>query len=83
MGAVSKRAEAADGISMTDPTSAIAAAPIVDALRPVRSAVVTTIVGVAVMFGVALLLRWTGVTLQSSYVDSFRQAAQTKPEFGG
>jgi hypothetical protein len=35
-------------------------------------------VGVAVTFGVALLKRWTGVTLQSAYVDSLRQAAQTE-----
>ena len=63
---------------MNDPPSAIAAAPIVDALRPIISAVVTTIVGVAITFGVALLSRWTGVTLQSTYVDSLRQAAQTE-----
>lgn len=63
---------------MTDPTSAIPAAPIVDALRPIISAVVTTIVGIAVTFGVALLTKWTGVTLQSTYVDSIRQAAQTE-----
>jgi nitrogen fixation protein FixH len=63
---------------MTDSAPAIAAAPIVDALRPIISAVVTTIVGVAVTFAVALLTRWTGVTLQSTYVDSIRQAAQTE-----
>lgn len=63
---------------MTDTPSAIAAAPIVDALRPIISAVVTTIAGVAVTFGVALLTRWTGVTLQTTYVDSIRQAAQTE-----
>ena len=63
---------------MTDLTSVIAAAPIVDALRPIISAVVTTIIGLAVTFGVALLSRWTGVTLQSTYVDSLRQAAQTE-----
>jgi nitrogen fixation protein FixH len=63
---------------MTDPATAIAAAPIVDALRPIISAVVTTIVGAAVTFAVALLTRWTGVTVQSTYVDSIRQAAQTE-----
>ena len=42
------------------------------------SAVVTAIVGVAVTFGVALLKKWTGVTLQSAYVDLLRQAAQTE-----
>ena len=63
---------------MTDSASAIAAGPIVEALRPIISAVVTTTVGVAVTFGVALLKRWAGVTLQSAYVDSLRQAAQTE-----
>ena len=64
--------------SMTDSASAIAVGPIVDALRPMISAVVTAIVGVAVTFGVALLKRWTGVSLQSAYVNSLRQAAQTE-----
>jgi hypothetical protein len=63
---------------MTNSTSVIAAAPIVDALRPIISAVVTTIIGLALTFGVGLLSRWTGVTLQSTYVDSLRQAAQTE-----
>lgn len=63
---------------MTDSASAIAAGPIVEALRPIISTVVTAIAGLAVTFGVALLNRWTGVTLQSAYVDSLRQAAQTE-----
>ncbi len=63
---------------MTDTASAIAAGPIVETLRPIISAFVTALVGVAVTFGVALLKRWTGVTLQSAYVDSLRQAAQTE-----
>jgi len=63
---------------MTDPASATAAGPIVEALHPIISAVVAATVGVAVTFGVALLKRWTGVTLQSAYVDSLRQAAQTE-----
>jgi hypothetical protein len=63
---------------MTNSVSTIAAGPIVEALRPMISAVVTAIVGVAVTFGVALLKKWTGVTLQSAYVDSLRQAAQTE-----
>jgi hypothetical protein len=63
---------------MTDSASTIAAGPIVEALRPAITAVVTTMVGVAVTFGAALLKRWTGVTLQSTYVDSLRQAAQTE-----
>ena len=63
---------------MTNSISAVAAAPVVDALRPIISTVVTTIAGLAVTFGVALLSRWTGVTLQSTYVDSLRQAAQTE-----
>jgi hypothetical protein len=63
---------------MTDSASAIAAGPIVEALRPIISAVVAATVGIAVTFGVALLKRWTGVTLQSTYVDSLRQAALTE-----
>jgi hypothetical protein len=63
---------------MTDSASAIATGPIVEALRPIISAVVTASVGVAVTLGVALLKRWTGVTMQSAYVDSLRQAAQTE-----
>lgn len=63
---------------MTDTAPAIAAGPIVETLRPIISACVTAMVGVAVTFGVALLKRWTGVTLQSAYVDSLRQAAQTE-----
>jgi hypothetical protein len=63
---------------MTDTASAIAAAPIIETLRPIISAVVTAIVGVAVTSGVALLKRWTGMTLQAAYVDSLRQAAQTE-----
>jgi hypothetical protein len=63
---------------MTDPVSTIAAGPIVVALRPVISAAVTAMVGVAITFGIALLKKWTGVTLQSAYVDALRQAAQTE-----
>lgn len=63
---------------MANSASVIAAGPIVEALRPMISAVVTAIVGVAVTCGVALLKKWTGVTLQSAYVDSLRQAAQTE-----
>jgi hypothetical protein len=63
---------------MTNTPSVIAIGPIVETLRPIISALVTAIVGVAVTFGVALLKRWTGVTLQSTYVDSLRQAAQTE-----
>jgi hypothetical protein len=58
--------------------STIVIGPIVETLRPIISASVTAIVGVAVTLGVALLKRWTGVTLQSAYVDSLRQAAQTE-----
>ena len=58
--------------------SAIAVGPIAEALRPTISAVVTAIVGVAVTLGIGLLKKWTGVTLQSTYVDSLRQAAQTE-----
>lgn len=63
---------------MTDSASAVAVGPIVDALRPMVSALVTAIVGVAVTFGVALLKKWTGISLKSAYVDSLRQAAQTE-----
>src|SRR6204780_3437255 len=63
---------------MTDSASAIAVGAIVEPLHPIISAVVAATVGVAVTFGVALLKRWTGVTLQSAYVDSLRQAAQTE-----
>jgi hypothetical protein len=63
---------------MTEAASSIALSPIVEALRPMLSAAVTTIVGAAVAFGVALLKRWTGVTLQAAHVDSLRQAAQTE-----
>ena len=63
---------------MTNSAAAIAAGPIVEALRPIISAVIAATVGVAVTFGVALLKRWTGVTLQSAYIDSLRQAAQTE-----
>jgi hypothetical protein len=63
---------------MTDMASAIPMGSIVETLRPIISAAVTAIVGVAVTFGVALLKKWTGVTLQSAYVDSLRQAAQTE-----
>jgi hypothetical protein len=63
---------------MNDTASVIAAGPIVETLRPILSAFVTAMVGVAVTFGVTLLKKWTGVTLQSTYVDSLRQAAQTE-----
>jgi hypothetical protein len=63
---------------MTDTASTIAAAPIIETLRPIISAAVTATVGVAVTFGVALLKRWTGASLESTYVDSLRQAAQTE-----
>ena len=63
---------------MTNSAASIAAGPIVEALRPVISTVVAATVGVAVTFAVALLKRWTGVTLQSAYIDSLRQAAQTE-----
>jgi hypothetical protein len=63
---------------MTEMASAIPVGPIVETLRPIISAAVTAIVGVAVTLGVALLKNWTGVTLQSAYVESLRQAAQTE-----
>src|SRR6202000_788677 len=63
---------------MTDTAAAITVGPIVDTLRPIISCFVTAMVGVAVTFAVALLKRWTGVTLRSAYVDSLRQAAQTE-----
>ena len=63
---------------MTNSAASIAAGPIVEALRPVISTVVAATVGVAVTFAVALLKRWTVVTLQSAYIDSLRQAAQTE-----
>lgn len=63
---------------MVDSAYTIAAGPIVEALRPMISAIVTAIVGVVMTLGVALLKKWTGVTLQSAYVDSLRQAAQTE-----
>jgi hypothetical protein len=63
---------------MTDIASTIAVGPIVETLRPMISAIVAAMVGAAVTFGVALLKRLTGVTLQSAYVDSLRQAAQTE-----
>jgi hypothetical protein len=66
------------GDLMTSSPSTIAVGPIVEALRPIISAIVTTIVGITVTFGAALLKRWAGVTLQSAYVDSLRQAAQTE-----
>ena len=53
---------------MNGPAS-IVVAPVVEALRPMISAIVTAMVGLAVTFGVALLKRWTGVTLRSAYVD--------------
>jgi hypothetical protein len=62
---------------VTDSAS-IVVAPLVEALRPMISAIVTAVVGLAVTFGVVLLKRWTGVTLQSAYVNSLRQAAQTE-----
>src|ERR1700744_4464132 len=63
---------------MTDTASTITAGPIIETLRPIISDAVTAIVGVAVTFGVALLKRWTGASLQSTCVDSLRQAAQTE-----
>lgn len=63
---------------MTEAASSIALSPIVEALRPTLSAVVTTIVGVAVTVAVTLLKRWTGVTVQAAHVDALRQAAQTE-----
>src|SRR6202020_3529679 len=63
---------------MTNTASVIAIGPIVETFRPIITAFVTMIVGAAITFGVALLKRWTGVTLQSTYVDSLRQAAQTE-----
>jgi hypothetical protein len=63
---------------MTAVVSTIAIGPIVETVRPIISASVTAIVGVAVTLGVGLLKRWTGVTLQSAYVDTLRQAAQTE-----
>jgi hypothetical protein len=63
---------------MTNTASAIAAGPIIETLRPIISAVVTAIVGVAVTFGVALLKRWTGLTLLLAYVDSVPKLRRPK-----
>ena len=63
---------------MTNSASAIAIGPLVEALRPMISAFVTATMGIAITVGVALLKRWTGVTLQTAYVNSLREAAQTE-----
>jgi len=63
---------------MINTASSIAMGPIVETLRPIISSFVTAMVGVGVTLGVALLKRWSGVTLRSAYVNSLRQAAQTE-----
>ena len=63
---------------MTDSSTVISAAPAVTALAPLLQAVVATVVSGAVTFGVALFTRWTGVTVQSAYAESLRQAAATE-----
>ena len=66
---------------MTNPASVVAMGPIVETLRPMISAFVTAIVGLAVTFGVALLKRWTGVTVQSTYVDLLCKRRRLKQVF--
>jgi hypothetical protein len=72
-----KRPELPEEI-MTDSSTAIAAAPFVVALQPILTAAATTIVGAAVTFAVALFAKYTGVTLQASYVETLRGAAETE-----
>lgn len=58
--------------------TAVALAPLIGALKPIVKAVLATLASGAVTIGVALLSRWTGVTIQSAYVETLRQAAQTE-----
>jgi hypothetical protein len=63
---------------MTDTSTAISAAPLIAAVQPVIAAIATTIVGMAVTFAAARFAKWTGVTLQASYVETLRKAAETE-----
>lgn len=59
---------------MTD--TALSAAPFVAALQPIAQAIVAAVVSGAITIGVALLSKWTGVTVRQSYVAALRRAAQ-------
>jgi hypothetical protein len=63
---------------MSDPSTAVSAAPIVTAFAPIAQALVATVASGAVTFAVALFTRWTGVTVQGAYADALRKAAQTE-----
>ena len=58
--------------------TAIAAAPIVAAAQPYITAIVTSLVGVGVTYGLAALKRWTGIAFQQSMIDEIESAAETE-----
>jgi hypothetical protein len=58
--------------------TAIAAAPIAAATQPYITAIVTSLVGVGVTYGLAALKRWTGIAIQQSMIDEIESAAETE-----
>jgi len=58
--------------------TAIAAAPIAAAAQPYITAIVTSLVGVGVTYGLAALKRWTGIAIQQSMIDEIESAAETE-----
>jgi hypothetical protein len=63
---------------MTDASTAIAAGPIVEALQPFITAVVTTVVGAFAAIALTTWNRWLGIKTTSDQKDAISKAAATE-----
>ncbi len=63
---------------MSDPTTAIAAAPLVAIIKPYLEVAVDAAITGLIGWGVLLVQKWTGVQIQASLVNSIKSAAATE-----
>jgi len=63
---------------MSNPATAVAAAPFVAAIEPYLVDLATLIVGGAVTLAAAAIHKWTGVAVSSTAVEAVRRAAATE-----
>ena len=63
---------------MSDPATAVAAAPFVAVLEPYLVALASAVVSAAVPIAVAAFTRWTGVAIDKTMSDHLRDAAATE-----
>jgi hypothetical protein len=60
---------------MTDTSTAVSLAPVVDALQPYVTVAVTTIIGIAITYAMALLRQYANIHFNQSFVDAMTAEA--------